>query len=159
MKIIRYIFPILLLLALVACEPDRVCHQDMRILMGVEMYGVGIDTAGNRFLFRQWDSITIYGAGSDTAIYNNAKQQKVLYMPLRCDTALSVYELTWHGLTDTLYVHHSNDIYFIDLACGCKVYHLIDSVWGTEKFIDSCKIVNAAVSTYNETNISLYIHQ
>ena len=89
-------------------------------------------------------------------LYNNKQSVTQLQLPLRSDTTVTAFTLTWHEMTETLYIRHDNTQRFVSMACGCIIYHNIDSVWFTGTWIDSVKIINAAVETVKQENIKLY---
>ena len=147
---------LMILMMLAGCRPDEVCRQDLSIAAGVVLRGTSVDSAGVVSNFTSWDSITVQGVGSDSVLYNNAKSVKTLYLPLRPDTALTMYRLNWHGEEDILYVRHDNTRRYVSMACGCIIYHTIDTVWSDGVWIDSVEIMNSAVESASQNNIRIY---
>lgn len=105
----------------------------------------------------QWDSVQIWGIECDTMPYIEVKNQNKLWLPLRVDTAVTTYQIRWHELHDFITIHHTNDRQFISNACGCMVYHTIDTVLFSGAFIDSVEVLNTIVSGTTEENILLYL--
>ena len=152
-----YWFAILLFaLGLVACEPDRTCRQEVDVKAGVALRCLHIDTLDVASNIQQWDSITVQGVGSDSVLYNNSKNVKQIYLPLRRDTTVTVFTLKWQGKTEKLYIQHSNAQQFISMACGCVIYHQIEKVWTDKVRADSARIVNTAVEAIKQDNIYIY---
>lgn len=144
--------------ALLSCIPDSECRQDMSVTAGVDVVFYMADTTGLEIEQLYWDSISVQGVGSDSILYDNAKRQEVLRLPLRMDTSVTAYALTWHEQPETLYIHHDNELRFVSQACGCTVFHTIDSAWTSGGFITKPVIVNAAVANVPENHITLLIN-
>lgn len=153
----EYIFVILLLvLGLVACEPDRTCRYDVDVNAVLVLKCTHYDTLDVASTVEQWDSITVQGVGNDSILYANSKAVKQVNLPLREDTTVTAYELTWKGKKETLYIQHSNTQQFISMACGCVIYHQIEKVWCDKVWADSVEIINAAVETVEQNNIRIF---
>lgn len=157
MKVGKNIGLFLLLAVLAACEPDKTCRQDVDVTAEIVLKGTVIDTAGIATAFTSWDSITVQGVGNDSVLYNNAKSVSKLLVPLKIDTNVTTYSLTWHGQTDVVYFRHDNTRRFVSMACGCVIYHSIEEVWCNGVWIDSVKIVNSAVEAVEQENVQVYV--
>ena len=125
--------------------------------MGMTVQWTSIDTAGVKSVMSQWDSVQIWGIECDTVPYIEVKNQNKLWLPLRVDTAVTTYQILWHEQLDFITIHHTNDRQFISNACGCMVYHTIDTVLFRGVFIDSVEVLNTIVSGTTEENILLYL--
>lgn len=73
------------------------------------------------------------------------------------DTNVTQYAIRWHDMEDILTIRHTNDRHYISMACGCVIYHTIDSVWTHGVFIDSLSILNSTVENYEQDNIYLHL--
>ena len=125
--------------------------------MGMTVQWTSTDTAGVKTNMNQWDSVQIWGIECDTVPYIEVKNQSKLWLPLRVDTAVTTYQILWHEQLDSITIHHTNDRQFISNACGCMVYHTIDTVLFGGVFIDSVEVLNTIVSGTTEENILLYL--
>lgn len=126
--------------------------------MGMTVQWTSTDTAGVESVMSQWDSVQIiWGVECDTVPYIKVKNQSKLWLPLRVDTAVTTYQILWHEQLDFITIHHNNDRQFISNACGCMVYHTIDTVLFGGAFIDSVEVLNTIVSGTTEENILLYL--
>ncbi len=124
---------------------------------GASVEWTSIDTTGIETIMSQWDSVQIWGIECDTVPYIEVKNQSKLWLPLRVDTAVTTYQILWHKQLDFITIHHTNDRQFISNACGCMVYHTIDTVLFGGAFIDSVEVLNTIVSGTTEENILLYL--
>lgn len=125
--------------------------------MGMTVQWTSTDTAGVKTNMSQWDSVQIRGVECDTVPYIEVKNQSKLWLPLRVDTAVTTYQILWHEQLDFITIYHTNDRQFISNACGCIVYHTIDTVLFGGVFIDSVEVLNTIVSGTTEENILLYL--
>ena len=159
MRLRHFKYGLLLLAGLLAwsCRPDTVCRQDLEAAMGMTVQWTNIDTAGVETIMNQWDSVLIWGVDCDIVPYLEVKSQSKLWLPLRVDTAVTTYQILWHEQMDFIEIHHANDRQFISNACGCMVYHTIDTVLFGGAFIDSVEVLNTIISGTTEENILLYL--
>ncbi len=140
---------------LAGCQPDGVCIESLQVRAGVSAIWTGYNSSGP-YGATTWDSLRVQGVGSDSVYWciNSARG----YLPLRATAPTSAFQLQWHGHTDTLFIDHSNDTIFVDMSCGCTVYHTINELHWCGAIIDSADIINAAVTTADESHIVLYLH-
>lgn len=126
---------ILMVTALAAsCTVDTVCHtEEQKVTVNV-----GTDS-------ETWNTVTVRGIGSDSVLYNQSKNLKLLSLPLRVDTNITQFSIEYKQQADTLSIRHINNYQYISLACGCSVYHVIDSVWSTQHFIQAANITDSDV--------------
>lgn len=140
---------------LVSCQPDTVCRQDNTVALGVSVQYILTDSAGNTTMRNTFDSISVQGINNDSVLYTNQHNLDALWLPLRPDTSVTAFSLLWHNQYDTIYIRHDNTLRFISHACGCTIFHTIDSVWHRGNAIDSIAIINAAVETTQQDNLLL----
>lgn len=154
----RLLYTLLPLLALLAaCEPDTTCRTDENVRLVLTMKGVhvsGTDTVS----FTSIDSLTVYGVGSDSVLYNNNKSVSKISLPLRKNADSTQFVMTFNDKTDMLTVRHRNTDYFVSLACGCFVYHTIDTIYAGRSVIDSVGMVEYEIANYENTNAVLYLY-
>lgn len=148
---------VLLMFCMVCCRPDTVCRQEIDVTAGVTTEWLLTDSVGNTTKQIVWDSVSVWGVGNDSLLYNNSYAVGTLGLPLRGDVSLTAFVILWHNTYDTLYIHHDNTRKFISSACGCAIYHTIDTAWAAGTFIDSLYIVNSSVETTQQTNIHLLL--
>ena len=140
---------------LVSCQPDTVCRQYNTVALGISVQYLSTDSAGNTTTHNTFDSISVQGINNDSVLYTNQHNLDALWLPLRPDTSITAFTMLWHNQYDTLYIMHDNTLRFISHACGCTIYHTIDSVWHRGNAIDSIAIINATVETTQQNNIQL----
>lgn len=140
-----------------SCRPDTVCRQELNITAGVTTEWVLADTMGNATKQIAWDSVSVWGVGNDSLLYNNRFAVETLGLPLLGDSSLTAFVILWHEAYDTLYIQHDNTRKFISSACGCAIYHTIDTAWVAGTFVDSLYIVNSSVEAVQQTNIHLIL--
>lgn len=140
---------------LTGCRPDTICRQDTDVAMGVSVRWLQTDSEGTTAEQNTFDSIRVQGIGNDSVLYNNGRNLSALRLPLRADTCVTAFALLWHGTKDTLFIRHDNTRHFVSQACGCMVYHTIDTVWHSGSAIDSIALINSTIENNEQENIQL----
>lgn len=157
---IRIYITLLVVMAIVgACTRDTVCRRDMEVAMGVSLQADSLNQKGHSVKYTAWDSITVEVIGKSDSIIDNRKSLKRLTLPLRPDTTISAFIMTFHEQTDTLFVEHTPRQYFVSLACGCAIYHTITAAWSTDYRVDSVQIINANVENAVQENLRIHLHE
>lgn len=156
---LKYLFlaPIVFLFA---CQPDPICRLNTKVQMGVAMRYIEPREVNGQEKYVEitsWDSVSVQGVGSDSILYDNEKDVSLLNLFLRNDTTFTQYLFTWHAMTDTLSITHTNIYDFISMACGCVVDHEITDIRHSRAFIDSVEISSATVSLIDMQHIKLHL--
>jgi hypothetical protein len=159
MKLNRLITIFLLASFLLSCNSSEECREETEVKLTIDFmtrtYDNNSKTYKNAVLII--DSLTVKGLDSDSLIYNNSKKVKSIALPLRIGSNETAFEIRFNDITDTLYLHHSNnDQYFISLECGCVVTHEILGVSTTAHFSDSIIINNKDVNNIETTHIQIF---
>lgn len=140
-----------------SCEPDTVCHQELGIAAQISFQVGTINSTGDTTYNNQVDSIAVVGVGSEIAMRGN--NIKMMGLELRPDTTLTAYIILYHNQIDTLYIQHTPRPYYINLACGCTIYHTITAAWSSDTRVDSVSIINANVEGTPEENLCIHLHE
>lgn len=140
---------------LLSCQPDTGCRTEIKVVSDVSVEWINVDSLEHPSKNNTWDSVSVMGIGSEMLLYKQSTNVKTLRLPLRGDTCVSDFLILWHGNTDILHIHHQNDRHYISLACGCTIYHTIDSVWSEGTFIEHAEIINSSVENYEQENIHI----
>jgi len=171
MRPIRLIGPICVALLMAACTVDTECRQSTGIRLNVvfmcdslrpstDSARVAKDSlAMDTIRFSTIKGLEIHGLDRDSILYTEDEVLSLIKLPLRPDSLHSDFVFSYNGLTDTLTIHHQNDMQFISLACGCMVFHTLDGVSGSRTFIDSVDILNTVVTTSNDEHLRLFFHK
>lgn len=159
MRTIRYILPVLTAVLATACTVDKQCRTSFDVRMQAVFRADSLTADSIYATYAIWDSITVQGLGSDSVLYDNRKGITTLQLPLRPDTTVTAYRLTYHGRTDTLYITHNNDIQYISLACGEVIYHTIEGFRARGTWIDSIAMMDSTVQATGKDNIRLIAHE
>lgn len=151
---------LMLLLLLAGCSIDTDCRQTEAIrcvvVFSCDSLVSNEDTTYTA-IFTSIDSVTVTGVGIDSVLYDNKKGVSKLSLPLRSDTTETRYQLTLNSKPEQLVIRHQNDEYFVSLACGCFVFHEVDTAFGTTGLITDTEVLNTAVQNTEQNNIRLYI--
>lgn len=144
---------------LCGCTVDQQCRTAFDGRMQAVFRADSLQVDSTYATYAIWDSITVQGLGRDSVLYDNRKGITTLQLPLRPDTTVTAYRLTYHGRTDTLYIIHNNDIQFISLACGEVIYHTIEGFRARGTWIDSIALIDSTVQATVKDNIRLIAHE
>ena len=142
-----------------ACTADTTCRQDMSVAMGVSLQADSLNEKGHSVMYTAWDSLTLEILSPNNLLIDNKKNLSNISLPLHPDTTITVYTITFHNQTDTLYVEHTPRQYFVSLACGCAIYHTILNAWSTDPRVDSVQIINPYVENAVQGNLRIHLHE
>lgn len=142
-----------------ACTADTTCRKDMAVAMVVTLQSDSINSKGHMVKYTTWDSITLVIPQTLDSLFNNQKNVTKMLLPLKPDTTISTFLMTFHNQTDTLFVEHTPRQYFVSLACGCAIYHTITAARSTDPRVDSVQIINANVENAIQENLCIHLHE
>lgn len=147
------------LLTFIGCKTDPVCHQTQKPRAGlaVDSMIVWDEAISALVISDKWDTVSVFGVPSDSALVYYGTNIHQINLPLRADTTVTQYRIDWKGLSDTLSIHHNNDYQYISFACGCFVYHVIDSVWSTHHFVQDFYITDSDVQDKGGENMRITV--
>ncbi len=139
-----------------ACKPDSDCHVQDKVSLKLLFTADSISVEGDSVSVAKLDSLTVYGFDNDSLILNNSKNVTSVNLPLRTDTTVTTFVLVYSDLSDTFQIIHTNREQFISLACGCFVYHDIDTIFSTSHLVDSITVFNSTIENHSQDNV--YFH-
>ncbi len=145
------------MLLLIACSNDEECRQQLYVVVGVDMKQTLFDAYEEDYITKEFisDSITIFGLGRDSLLYNKA-QIKTFDLPLKKTKEETQFVLYTNGIYDTLSFKHTNDTNYISMACGCLIQSTITEVTVTSNKLDSVVLKEPLVINSRVANIELY---
>ena len=156
-KLIHIAFLLFFAVVLTCCKPTNSCIIKDNVRLKLLFTADSISIGGDSVTVAKLDSLTLYGLERDSLILNNAKSVSSANLPLRTDTTATAFVLQYSDLTDTFYIVHTNREQYISLACGCFVYHDIDTVTSTRNLIDSITIINSTIENYSQDNVRFHL--
>lgn len=150
-------FAVLCACFVVACKPSESCLVQDNVRLKLLFTADSISVEGDSISLTKLDSLTLFGLGNDSIILNNSKSVASVNLPLRTDTTVTTFVLQYSDLRDTFRVVHTNREQFVSLACGCFVYHDIDTVIATSNLVDSITIINQTIENHVQDNVSFHL--
>jgi predicted nucleic-acid-binding Zn-ribbon protein len=138
-----------ILLVLVSCTP-QMCFEETNAYLKASFY---LETTGK---LQAPDSLTLIGAGMDTARYKKAARVQPALIPLNASAGDCVFLMKINGITDTISFQYTSYPHPISKECGYTFYHSLDSVFSTKNIIDTILIKQRTITTLNEQNILIY---
>jgi hypothetical protein len=100
----------------------------------------------------------ILGVGrEDSLLYDSVSLNK-LFLPLSMHSDTSTFLIKVKTLLDTIWFVYDRNLTYVSGDCGMAVEIELDTVWFSDRFIDSVAIIQPFIK-YNENieNIKLYI--
>jgi len=145
-------WPLILLIAMLitSCAEDETCRERTNVTLNSSFFQQGTTTA----LFV--DSITVYGIGKDSLIYNNRKNAARIALPLNPNADISAFVLVSNSVHDTIRVIYSSQDFFISYYCGTVTTHKLDTVLTTRNQIRDIKIINHDINTTDVQHLQIF---
>lgn len=106
------------------------------------------------------DSVTVWGVGSDSLLYNNEKLDHIALEldPKKGETQYVIQaKQMGHTFIDTLSLFHKNQPWFQSMECGCMVFSTLDSCKTKGSIIQSTVIVNPKINNNKTKNVELFL--
>jgi len=149
-KNLTFLYIVALSFLLTSCF-DAECIDETEAYVKVSLYSYETKKIASP------DSITLYGVGSETKIYDNNKVfTSPALMPLKSYDNESTFVIEINGTTDTIRIIHSNFLNLISKECGYSMYHTIDTIYFTAKGIDSVSVTNKEITVKNIENVAIF---
>ncbi len=154
MKNIYYIF-LVVILAIVfgRCETSDICLSNQNATQA-GLYSAYSTTDKDTVL----TDLYVLGIGrEDSLLYDSVALNK-LFLPLSMHADTTAFMIKVKTLTDTIWFVYNRDLTYVSGDCGMAVDIELDTIWFTDRFIDSVAIIEPFIR-YNENteNIKLYI--
>ena len=143
-------------MTLTACDNGYDCHLENTAYNRIGFYS-SADSVTGKYALPETLTVSIMINGTDSILVNHITDTDGLQLPMSytnsCDTVIFNYN---DEITDTLYVAHENILYYQSMECGTVMYHKLDSITHTNRFIDSVSIVQQYVKFDPNENVKIY---
>jgi len=105
------------------------------------------------------NDLYILGIGREDSLLYDSAHVSELFLPLSMHSDTTGFIVRVRTLTDTLWFSYTRDLSYVSGECGMAVEMNIDTVWHTDRFLDSVAIIQPLIR-YNENveNIKIYIY-
>ncbi len=154
MKNVYYIILIVILAAVFGrCETSDICLSNQNAAQA-GLYSAYSHTDKDTVL----TDLYVYGIGSENSLLYDSVSLNKLFLPLSMHSDTSMYLIKVKTLLDTIWFKYKRDLTYVSGDCGMAVEIELDTIWFTDRFIDSVAIIQPFIR-YNENveNIKLYI--
>jgi hypothetical protein len=124
-------------------------------------YGVGTLVKSADSERTEPSSLTVYGIGqkNDSAMIENLKPKSTIDLLLNPNDTVTNFKVLFvfnkDTIADTLKFHYENKDFFINIDCGCTVYHFIESIEHTSNFIKTIEIINPEITNVKTNNFTI----
>jgi len=107
-----------------------------------------------------FDSVKVWGVGSDSLIYNNdSTNELALELNRKAQITQYVFQVkaqkTTYYFTDTITLYHTNQPWFQSIDCGCMVFSTLDSCKTTGSIFKSTKILDSKIINTKKEHVIL----
>jgi len=147
--------PVLALFLLTSCNSGG-CYEST----SVKVYCTLHSLLQNKDV--KMDSISVWGAGSDSLVYNNESLSELeLDLNPNAQETKYVVQIKTDGnlYKDTLSLKHTNQPWFQSMECGCMVFSTLDTCLTTGTIFQSANIVNHQVNNQQTENVVLNFNE
>jgi hypothetical protein len=134
-----------------ACTQDEACRENSAVNLHAAFYTFGTT---NQMTV---DSLTVYGLGKDSLLYNVKNSINKINLPLNKTDNTSIFVLQFNHVNDTVFVLHANSEYFVSFPCGMVITHQMDTIIATNHVIRGLKIVNRDINTTDEQHVQILL--
>ena len=137
---------------LAACGGDD-CVINNTVTTTMNFY----NASGSAVMINDELTVSLVRPGSDSIVLNRKSSATGVTVPLgfqnECDTFVFSFSLI--NITDSVFVHHTNQPYFISLDCGTAMFHTITSADCTHRTLQSVNVVHPEVNYDALENLQL----
>mgnify|MGYP001590654895 CR=1 FL=1 len=133
---------------MISCAPEA-CFEETNAYLKASFYISNEEQVAP-------DSLTVFGLGQTTKIYNKAGNVQPALLPLNASAGSCIYIIRINGLNDTIQFLYSSYPHLISKECGYTFYHILDLPVYTQNNIDTILIINRSITTANEENIRIF---
>lgn len=155
------------LLSLPSCLNEEVCEDvaTVPVRLGFYIEPDPDDPLSDEPIPVSIDSITIYGVGNDSIIYNNTLNASQIELPLNSLTDSSGFVFRFpqpadlpQRLQDTLWLYYQTEPFLISLECGFITFYELTDIQYTNTFIDTIEIDNISIINTLDEHIKIFPH-
>ncbi len=140
---------------LAGCDGGYDCYLENIAYNRIGFYKKG--NAEQRYEFPETLTVSLMVNGRDSIAVNHIQDADGLQLPMsytsQCDTVIFGYA---NGIADTIRFFHGNILFYQSMECGAIMYHRLDSIRHTSRFIDSVAIAKKYVKFDADENVKIF---
>jgi hypothetical protein len=147
--------------SMIGCLNEDICEDVATLPVRIGFYMV--DTAATTSPKMAIDSITVFGLGNDSIIYNNQKNVAQIEVPLNSNIDSCAFVIRFPGLDDfdtdpydTLWFIYERQPNLISMDCGFVTFYQIERINFTGNRIDSIHIEDSNIRNELNEHIKLF---
>jgi hypothetical protein len=149
---VKYLFLLFIVVLFSSCLNQESCQDITSVPVRMSFHR----TPGTQPTVVSIDSLTIYGLGNDSIIYNNQKNVRRVELPLDSRQDSCAYVFEFPALKDTVWFFYQRDPVLISMECGFVHHYQITEVRHTGHFIASTEIIEESVTSNMNEHIKIY---
>lgn len=139
-------------LLLASCGGDD-CVINNTVAVTMNFYA----SAGNAVMLNDELTVSVVRRGNDSIVLNRKSSATGVSVPLgyahECDTIVLRFGL--NNIVDSVFLHHTNQPYFISLDCGTAMFHTLTDADCTHNVLQSVIVTQPEINYDALENIQL----
>jgi hypothetical protein len=148
----RQLIPVLVLLFCWSCLNEELCEDISDVPIRVGFYKV----EDNVIRAHSIDSITVYGLGRDSVIYNNNKSIQRVELPLDPGNDSCGFVFVFPEINDTVWFHYMRKPNLISLDCGFVTFYELEKIEHSGFLIQDTEITQTSITNTLDEHIRLF---
>ncbi len=149
---LRYLISILCILV-TSCLNQEVCEDLTSVPVRIGFYRTQQD---NVSVAHTIDSLTVYGLGKDSLIYDNQKKVGRIELPLNSASDSSAFVLVFPEISDTLWFYYERKPNLTSLECGFVTFYELENITYTDYLINAVETNNPSITNNLDEHIKIY---
>ena len=137
---------------LVSCDDAQVCEDYSKVPLRVGFYRM----TNNQPARHSIDSITIFGLGNDSIIYNNAKNVSSVELPLDPSRDSTAFVFVFPEINDTIWLYYDRKLTLISIECGFLNHYELQKIEHGGFLIRSAQIMQPTITNNLDEHIRIF---
>jgi hypothetical protein len=148
----RYLAVLLISMLTVSCLNDETCEDSTTVNVRIGFYRV----QDNNAVRHNIDSLTIFGLGRDSIIYNNTKRVGTVELPMDPSSDSCAFVFVFPEINDTVWIYYQRKPTLTSIECGFVNYYELEEIKHSGLLIQETEIIQSSITSNFEEHIRIY---
>jgi hypothetical protein len=149
---LRHLTVLLFPLLLVSCLNDETCEDTASINVRIGFYRV----QDNNAVRYNIDSLTVFGLGMDSIIYNNTRSVGAVELPMDPSRDSCAFVFVFPEINDTVWLYYRRKPTLTSIECGFVNYFELEEIKHSGLLIQETEIIQSSITSSFEEHIRIY---
>jgi hypothetical protein len=144
---------------IISCDNGYDCDLNNTSYNNITFYTT-TDGKEQPYAYPEELTVSLMINGKDSIMVNHITDATHLMLPMNytdgIDTVIFHYN---NNIDDSLYITHIGKPYYKSMECGILMFHQIEGIKNTNKWIERATIMNNTVNFQGHENIRIYFYQ